>query len=48
MLIECSPQTNKPDRGLHELDGGAEEMTNPDGTLLMAQFLRWVEERPRT
>ena len=29
-------------------DGGAEEMTEPDGTLLMAQFLRWVAERPRT
>ena len=25
-----------------------EEMTEPDGTLLMAQFLRWLAERPRT
>jgi hypothetical protein len=23
-------------------------MTEPDGTLLMAQFLRWVAEHPRT
>jgi hypothetical protein len=23
-------------------------MTEPDGTRLMAQFLRWVAERPRT
>jgi hypothetical protein len=23
-------------------------MTEPDGTLLMAQFLRWVTKRPRT